>query len=113
MGSPLRQAALAIGLVLAITGCSGQSSSTGGKQTVVLWEFNPDKPSQDAWKTTISAFEAKYPAIHVDMQVVPWTEQSQKLATALVSGGLPDISFMGNDVVTGYAAQGALAPLDS
>jgi len=109
--------AIMAGVVLAaaVTACSSNSNSSGssGHQTVVFWEFNTDQPSINAYKHAIAEFEKLNPTITVDMQVVPWTEQEQKITTALVSGGLPDVSFLGNDVVAQYAHDGALAPLDS
>jgi len=81
--------------------------------TVTYWQFNTDTPSVNAWKKTIAGFEAANPGIKVNMQIVPWAEQAQKLTTAIATGTAPDISMMGNDVVAQYAATGALAPLDS
>jgi ABC-type glycerol-3-phosphate transport system substrate-binding protein len=46
------------------------------------------------------------------MEVVPWGEQQQRLITALTAGGLPDVSFLGNNVVAQFQAMGALEPLD-
>ena len=83
------------------------------RTTVTYWQFNTDTPSINAWKKAIAAFEAATPDVHVNMQIVPWNEQAQKLTTALATGTAPDISMMGNDVVAQYAATGALAPLDS
>ncbi len=81
--------------------------------TVTYWQFNTDTPSINAWKKTIAGFEAANPGVKVNMQIVPWAEQAQKLTTAIATGTAPDISMMGNDVVAQYAATGALAPLDS
>ncbi len=81
--------------------------------TVTYWQFNTDTPSINAWKKTIAGFEAANPGVTVNMQIVPWAEQAQKLTTAIATGTAPDISMMGNDVVAQYAATGALAPLDS
>ena len=46
------------------------------------------------------------------MEIVPWAEQQQRLVTALTTGGLPDVSMLGNNVVAQFQAAGALAPLD-
>jgi ABC-type glycerol-3-phosphate transport system substrate-binding protein len=104
----------AAGLVALTAGCAGGSSSGGsGKQTVVFWEFDNSKPTLNAYHQAISAFEKKNPDITVDMQVVPWSEQQQKITAALTTGALPDVSMLGNDVVAQYAHQGSLQPLDS
>lgn len=74
---------------------------------VTYWQFNTDTPSVNAWKKTIAGFEVANPSIKVNMQIVPWAEQAQKLTTAIATGTAPDISMMGNDVVAQYAATGA------
>jgi ABC-type glycerol-3-phosphate transport system substrate-binding protein len=96
-----------------LVACSGGGSSTSDKQKVTFWQFDTAKASIDAYKTAIKDFEKKNPTITVDMQIVPWADQQQKITTALASGALPDVSMLGNDVVAQYAANGALAPLDS
>jgi multiple sugar transport system substrate-binding protein len=88
------------------------SGSSAGKQTVTFWEFNTDTPAVNAWKSVIAAFEEANSNIAVNMQIVPWSEQQQKLTTAISTGSAPDISMMGNDVVAQYAAQGDLKPMD-
>lgn len=79
---------------------------------VVFWQFSTRPEYIEAWRQTISAFEARHPDIRVEMQVVPWAEQQQRLITALTAGGLPDVSFLGNNVVAQFQAIGALEPLD-
>ena len=108
-------AVLSVAALTALAGCSSgdtSGSATGGAQTVTFWEFDTSKSSIDAYKAAITAFEAQNPSIKVDMQIVPWETQQQKITTAIASGGLPDVSMMGNDVVAQYAAAGNLAPLD-
>ena len=60
----------------------------------------------------IASFEKIHPNITIQMQTVPWSEQSQKLTTAIATGGLPDVSMLGNDVVAQYVAEGQLLPLN-
>jgi ABC-type glycerol-3-phosphate transport system substrate-binding protein len=87
--------------------------TAASQTTVTFWQFNTDNPSLASWRAAITAFEAKNPDVKVNMVVVPWSEQAQKLTTGISTGAAPDISMMGNDVVAEYAAIGALAPLDS
>jgi multiple sugar transport system substrate-binding protein len=108
--------ACAVGLVACSSSDSkthgGTSGGSTGRQTVTFWEFSTDDPTVNAWKSVIASFEQANPNIAVNMQIVPWSEQQQKLTTAISTGGTPDISMMGNDVVAQYAAQGNLKPLD-
>lgn len=101
-------------LTASLTSCAsgnGSGSASGSKQTVTFWEFDTSQPSIDAYKAAIKSFEEQNPTITVNMQIVPWATQQQKITTAIASGGLPDVSMMGNDVVAQYAAAGNLAPL--
>jgi multiple sugar transport system substrate-binding protein len=88
--------------------------SIGLAQTtkVVFWEFSTRDADISAWESAISEFEQQNPDIDVEMEIVPWAEQQQRLVSALATGGLPDVSFLGNNVVAQFQAIGALAPLD-
>lgn len=106
-------AALAV-VALAATaaaGCSSGGSAKSSKQTVTFWEFNTDAPTVNAFKASIKGFEASHPNISVQMAIVPWSEQSQKLTTAIAAGGLPDVSMLGNDVVAQFVAEHELLPV--
>lgn len=80
--------------------------------TVVFWQFSTRDAYIEAWNNAIADFEAQNPDIRVEMEIVPWAEQQQRLVSALATGGLPDVSFLGNNVVAQFQAIGALAPLD-
>lgn len=80
---------------------------------VVFWQFSTRDAYVQAWNDAIAAFEAENPDIDVVMEIVPWSEQQQRLVSALASGGLPDVSMLGNNVVAQFQAIGALAPLDA
>lgn len=81
-------------------------------QTVTFWQFSTNPNDIAAWEGIIEAFEASHEGIDVVMEIVPWSEQQQRLVTALTTGGLPDVSMLGNNVVAQFQAAGALAPLD-
>jgi len=91
---------------------SAAPSAAGPTQEVVFWQFSDRQVEIDAYNALIAKFEASHPNIKVRMEIVPWTNATDKLTTALASGGLPDVSMMGNDVVAQYQHIGALAPLD-
>lgn len=84
-----------------------------GTTTVTFWQFNTEDFIINAWKQGIAAFEQKNPDIKVNMEIVPWANQQQKLITGLTTGKLPDVSMLGNNVVAQFQALGALAPLTS
>ena len=87
-------------------------ASLGAVQEVTFWQFSDRQVEIDAYQALIDKFEAAHPDIKVKMEIVPWSDQQEKLTTALASGGLPDVSMLGNDVVAQYQHTGALAPLD-
>lgn len=87
-------------------------STAFAQTTVVFWQFSTREAYVEAWENAITEFEAQNPDINVEMEIVPWAEQQQRLVTALTTGGLPDVSFLGNNVVAQFQAIGALAPLD-
>jgi multiple sugar transport system substrate-binding protein len=82
------------------------------QDTVVFWQFSTRDADIAAWNEAIASFEAENPDVDVEMEIVPWAEQQQRLVTALTTGGLPDVSMLGNNVVAQFQAAGALAPLD-
>ena len=78
---------------------------------MTFWEFQTDTPSINAFKASIKGFEATHPGITVEMSIVGWSEQAQKLTTGLATGGLPDVSMLGNDIVAEFVAEHELLPL--
>ncbi|HWJ74881.1 MAG TPA: sugar ABC transporter substrate-binding protein [Kaistia sp.] len=79
---------------------------------VTFWQFSTRDADIAAWNEAIAAFEKVNPDIKINMEIVPWSEQQQRLVSALSAGGLPDVSMLGNNVVAQFQAAGALAPLD-
>lgn len=88
------------------------SSGLAQKAQVLFWEFGTGDLEVSAWKDLIADFQKQNPDIEVKMEVVPWADQQQRIVTALTAGGLPDVSYMGNNVVAQFQAIGALEPLD-
>jgi multiple sugar transport system substrate-binding protein len=105
---------LSVGVITATIGGAGltQAASASSKEVVNFWEFQTDSPSINAFKASIAGFEASHPGITVQMSIVPWSEQAQKLTTALATGGEPDVSMMGNDIVAEFVAEHQLLPLN-
>ncbi len=79
--------------------------------TVTFWQFNTEDFVIAAYNEAITAFQDQNPDITVNMEIVPWSEQQQKLVTGLTTGQLPDVSMLGNNVVAQFQALGALEPL--
>ncbi|MFF8967818.1 ABC transporter substrate-binding protein [Streptomyces sp. NPDC014995] len=113
--------AVALGAVLTLTAtaCGDDGSGTGGdkgsegsgKGKIVFWDNNGGVRT-DIWKEIIADFEKANPDIDVEYVGIASTEYQSKVDTALQGGGLPDVGGVGAAMLAGFAAQGALEPLD-
>lgn len=110
MSSMKRGAVAAVAAVI-ILGLVGASFAQ--RTQVVFWQFDTRDAYVEAWQDALAGFHEANPDIEVVMEIVPWAEQMQRLVSALATGGLPDVSFLGNNVVAQFQAIGALAPLDT
>lgn len=84
------------------------SAAPSGVVRVGSWE------SGDAlipWESAISAFEAQYPEIDVQLEAVP-QEYGTKLLAQFASGEAPDIFMTGDGDVAKFQALGAVENLD-
>lgn len=104
-------AATAAGAAAIAAGPAALRARAQDASTVTFWQFNTEDFIIAAWQTAIDAFQAANPDVTINMEIVPWAEQHQKLVTGLATGGLPDVSMLGNNVVAEFQALGALAPM--
>ncbi len=104
MGAAAAPAALASGRFAA-------NARAQGATTVSFWQFSTEEFVIQAYNDAIAAFSEQNPDITVNMEIVPWAEQQQKLITGLTTGSLPDVSMLGNNVVAQFQALDALEPL--
>jgi multiple sugar transport system substrate-binding protein len=61
----------------------------------------------------LPAFERRHPALHVRLQQIPWSAAHEKLLTAYVAGGMPDVFQVGNTWIPEFVTLGAVEALDS
>jgi multiple sugar transport system substrate-binding protein len=80
---------------------------------IVFWQFNTEDFVIAAWEAAVADFNTENPDVTVKMEIVPWADQHQKLITGLATGGLPDVSMLGNNVVAEFQALDALLPITS
>ena len=88
----LGSAIVALG-ALALSGCSGGSSSTGdgGKVEMTLWQNSTTGDGVKYWEEAISAFEKEHPNVTIKQQNIQNEDLDGKLQTALNAGDAPDI----------------------
>ncbi|HUF07903.1 MAG TPA: sugar ABC transporter substrate-binding protein [Rhodothermales bacterium] len=93
--------------LLILTGCGAAS-----EETVVIdfWGLGVEG---ETVKQLVPEFERENPGIRVRVQQIPWRAAHEKLLTAFVGEGTPDVCQLGNTWIPEFAALRALAPLDS
>ena len=114
--SVLAAAAAAAAIGLALSGCSGASSSDSSTGAVKLTYWSGFTGGDSAtYKKAIAQFNKTHPKIKVDFVLSPWDTIAQKLPTAIASGSGPDIATPDYNVATiqQYVANGLALPLDS
>ncbi|MFI6943678.1 ABC transporter substrate-binding protein [Streptomyces sp. NPDC050418] len=111
--------ALTTTLALTATACGDDGSGSGGdkgdegsgKGEIVFWDNNGGVRT-DVWKEIIADFEKANPDITVRYEGIPAESVQSKYDTAAQGGGLPDVGGMGTAMLSGFAAQGVVEPLD-
>lgn len=106
----LAMAALAA-VVLALTGCTSDSSqSSNGTTTVTFrtWDTN----AAAAYRESFAAFHAQNPNITVKVDVVPWADYFTKLRTDIAGGSADDIFWINSPSYNDYAKNGHLVNID-
>lgn len=77
---------------------------------VATWIDRSNPGHVSAWEEVLSGWEAKYPHIEIDLQMIPYSEYFSKLAV-LVSTGEIDVIDISDSRTAQYASAGALVDL--
>jgi multiple sugar transport system substrate-binding protein len=77
----------------------------------VMTFFAVDTPEVE--QGIVDAFEAAYPNIKIDFELLPFSDYFTKLKTVIAGGAAPDVVAMNYENLQQFAALGALAELDS
>jgi multiple sugar transport system substrate-binding protein len=113
--------AMAASLAVVAAACSSSSPSTNSSpgslkgQTVTYWASVEGTGPQQTTQTLNSEFAAftKKTGIHVNMQVIPWSDLLQKILTSVTSGNGPDVMEIGNTWSPSFAASGGFLSFNS
>ena len=121
----LTGAAVVAALGLALTGCSSNSSGSGGAsspgggavnatgQTLEVWIMQGTNASADSFFSSVSsAFQAQTGAT-LKIDYVAWGDAHDRFTTAMAGGTTPDVAEVGTTWTPEFANAGALVPLDS
>lgn len=109
----LSAVAVALVAALAATGCGGSDSGGSGKTTVTMWTYPVivDEAQHRAyWDETVKAFQAANPDITVKVEIFPWANRDQALATAIAGNKGPDVVYLIPDQLPKYARN--IEPVD-
>jgi multiple sugar transport system substrate-binding protein len=114
VGNGILARSLACALLLAgPVGCAGTGGEPG---SVRVWMYpviaDPAENSR-FWAGVERRFERANPGVDVDVEMQPWANRDEKVATALAAGKGPDLVLLLPDQLPQYVAQRALAPLDT
>ncbi|NNG37540.1 ABC transporter substrate-binding protein [Nakamurella sp. DB0629] len=110
-------AAVAAGLGLIVTGCSGGDGSAGGGTTAGVVELSVstgftggDAPG---YEQIVKDFNASHQNIKVTMSAEPWDTIAQKLPSAWMTGQGPDIAAPSSDpnVIAQYVKTQSVLPI--
>lgn len=101
---------LFVGLILILSACGGKTA-TGGKATITVWDYYTDPNATPITTAVVKAFEAKYPNITVDYQIMDWQTALDKLNVALSGGTPPDVVTVDMTWLPHFAALDAFADL--
>jgi len=109
--------ALALAGALPRTGL-GQATPTApvapydGEEATITYGFW-DTAQEAAIVAQIEAFNAHFPAITVEPQIVPWADYWTKLQTGVAGGETFNVFWINSASLPVYASAGALLPIDS
>lgn len=93
----------------------GDAGGAGSQSEVTLWMYPhiPDEnASREFWTGVEADFEAEHENIDLIIELQPWDNQDEKIATAIASGTGPDLVLLGADQTLNYQSTGGLKPLD-
>jgi multiple sugar transport system substrate-binding protein len=108
---------------ISLAGCaagggSGSSSSATANDlkgtTIKYWATNQGAnldADQKILQPELDKFE-KQTGVHVDLQVIPWSDMTNNTLSATVSGQGPDVVNIGNTNATTFQTTGAFLPFD-
>ena len=108
----LLMAALMAACALAPAGDAGAPAGDAAspeQTTITVWGW----PAADvAYQSFIADFEAAYPDIKVDIQMMPTAEEHDKLLASLAAGaGAPDVAMIEINQIDKFVAKGGLVDL--
>src|SRR5687767_7997258 len=114
----LRKAVSVVAMATAaalLAACGGGTAGTGNEPaSVTMWIYPvvADEAKHRAyWNETVAAFKAQNSNIDVKVEIFPWANRDEALATAIAGKKGPDVVYLIPDQIPKYA--NAIEPIDS
>ncbi len=98
-------------LTALLSGCSGSGSGSAPTE-VSMWSHGGTPEERAALTASIEAFNTSHPGSRVLLRLLPEGTYNDVLETALAAGNPPDIIDLDGPTIAGFAARGALSPLE-
>jgi fructooligosaccharide transport system substrate-binding protein len=94
-------------------GTWGAARALSAPQATLKWvSVERGEPRNTGMRKTVETFQRNNPNAKVELELVPFDQYFQKIAIALSSGSGVDVFDVDSPLVTSYAVQDALLPLD-
>jgi fructooligosaccharide transport system substrate-binding protein len=91
---------------------AGPLEGAGSKPVTLRFLDQSGSPWDEGHLAMIAEFQRQYPTIRIQREAVPYEELYRKIQTSIAAASPPDIMYADGPAVAGYAANGALLPLD-
>ncbi|OLZ63784.1 sugar ABC transporter substrate-binding protein [Streptomyces sp. IMTB 2501] len=103
--------AAALALCVVLAGCGGSGESAGGGKIVLryTWWGNPDRAARTG--KAVALFEQRHPDVRVQTSFSGYDAYKQKLATQAAGGDAPDVMQLDYRQIDQYASGGVLLDL--
>lgn len=98
-----------------LTACGGSDEPSSSSGTVTVWMYpviGDEQASSTYWGQIEKDFEAANSGTDLKIELQPWKERDQKLATAFSGGKGPDVFAAIPDQIPQFVANGTLSPVD-
>jgi multiple sugar transport system substrate-binding protein len=113
-----RRLATALALPLVVTaallaGCGGGAGGGGDRQSVTMWIYpviSDEARHRAFWDDTVRQFTSAHPGVEVKVEIFPWANRDQALATAIAGNRGPDVVYLIPDQIPKYANN--IEPID-
>ena len=96
------------------TDSSVSAAPEGATGEVTMWMYPviaDEAASQTFWDEQKAAFETANPGVTLNIELRPWANRDEQLATAIAAGEGPDLVYLIPDQLGQYVATGGIVPI--